>query len=292
MRLSVPGKAFILGEYLALHTSQGLLAALSPRFYWDPGVAQSFSSKSPVGRFFAQYGVFQGGITSQSRSLGNGSSSAEFILAYYAHLMSQNPVYSPIGRVWDIYVEFQNLWKDLQPGEVRPSGLDVCSQVLGGLTYIDASAKYFKTLDKKVWPGLWVLRAPLHLKQATHKHLQELKLSQVDFVKLEQLLTLGLQQLEGCDDRGFGKTLTDYGEVLAKDGLEAENTTRVKESLGALPGVWGIKGSGAMQADMLIMQTDPGLQEWGEDELMLQIQKLDLTVLTKGYRSEPGILLG
>ena len=92
MILSVPGKTFLLGEYVALDGGPSLLLSTEPRFELrvrarSRDVALPFHAQSPAGRFFERHAddlaawEFEFRDPSGGRG-GLGASSAQFALMY------------------------------------------------------------------------------------------------------------------------------------------------------------------------------------------------------------------
>ena len=53
--------------------------------------------------------------------------------------------------------------------------------------------------------------------------------------------------------------MNDYGDTLRNAGLEIPETTEDRKAIMKLAGVLGVKGTGAMQADGLVVLLDPAI---------------------------------
>lgn len=282
-----PGKVFILGEYAVLAGLPAIVAAIAPRFQVrvkrdEKTIGESstaFHADSPVGRLIEwaagrdpRSKMFSFDFEDPYLTGGFGASTAQFATVYWAFALALGWDRS-WHKVWELYRELTQSAKGLPP-----SGADLVAQWQGGIALVDAP--HSECLD--LWPAfdwssLLVFSASAQpgRKVATHRHLEELAKRGFPtqdsgqnsnlISELEQSLRNGIDALMKAREgqvRGvgplLGQALNDYADVLQRAGFEASCTTEDRQALGRLPGVLGVKGTGALQSDGLIVLMDSG----------------------------------
>jgi hypothetical protein len=149
---------------------------------------------------------------------------------------------------------------------IAPSGADLVAQLRGGVTLFDPASLTCADL----WAGfdwsrllIFVPDAQPDRKVATHAHLKalsggrEAKWRERLFSRLERPLMRGLFAIARRDIRALGRAMNDYADVLADSRLEIQRTLEDRRALAELPGVCGAKGSGALQADVVLALIAP-----------------------------------
>lgn len=256
--LSVPGKTFILGEYAILGGLPAIVAAIGPRFTLLPGPGEKapFHPESPAGKLlgptkFAEYFPYAfhdplGGAG------GFGASTAQFALGYRA-------VAQELG--WSL--DWKDVWKKYREVSTG-SGADLMAQWLGGIVQCrvsaqgSPSAEIFPAPGKGLsWSDFMIFSASHQAgrKTATHTHLSALDSREFSAVveKLREPLDSGFEAIKTGDASKFGLSMNRYADVLREAGLEIEPTFADRRALAAIPGVLGIKGTGANQSDAIII---------------------------------------
>ncbi len=279
---SIAGKVFILGEYAVLAGLPALVGALAPRFKLfvpdlgrEPQSFQTFHPDSPLGRLQAwakKMGLpdlkfqFEDPFHGQG---GFGASTAQFGMAYLAYAQRSDGLERDWIRVWRLY---QDLMGSEKSRLVGPSGADLVSQWLGGVICFDPlrreqgpySADFphyqdlWSTLD---WSQLVVFSATGQpgRKVATHEHLGTFLGAHSNLAaQLELPLRQGLAAIQCQGFSSLGQAMDDYAEVLYQAKLEIPATTEDRKALRKLPGVLGVKGTGAMQSDGILVLVEPG----------------------------------
>jgi mevalonate kinase len=265
----IPGKVFVLGEYAILGGLPALVASIAPRFSGSlcemTSEGSDYHPESPVGRFLRWAQEHRGlryslHFEDPYQSGGFGASTAQFAIAFTAMIDRLG-----LGYSW------QSIWRfyrDLMVIDgVAPSGADLVAQLQGGISLFDPASLTCTDLWTKFdWSRLLVLvpNAQPDRKVATHTHLKVFfseGQKAIDhpqlFSRLATPLRKGLTAIGQGSVHSLGEAMNEYAEVLAENGLEAQATFEDRQSLKALPGVCGMKGSGAMQADVVLVLLAP-----------------------------------
>ena len=89
--------------------------------------------------------------------------------------------------------------------------------------------------------------------------------------------------------------MNEYGDALRGAGLEIPETTEDRHAIGKLAGVLGVKGTGAMQADGLVVLLDPSVVDPHlphKSDIIRFAKKRNLVLVCSDISSpEPGILI-
>ncbi|MBY0471335.1 hypothetical protein K2X30_09220 [bacterium] len=265
LNLSIPGKVFLLGEYAVLENHPALVLAVDPRFELvsDSEHPTEFHSQSPAGRLLTW--ARKTGQFSDERFLyrfvdpyqgrgGLGASTAQFALTYQAlYPNSREDWQSP----WRLYRELM-----LEPNSIRPSGADLIAQWNTGLSLISPEAGKCESLDMN-----WGERGRLLIfgttqqsgrKIETHRHLQELNPQRLKTVaeNAAPIIQTGTQAVRDGDWRKFGACLNRYADLLCTYSLEVPATFEDRMHFRKIPGVFGVKGAGSLQADTLVVMAE------------------------------------
>lgn len=263
--LSVPGKSFLLGEYLAMDGGPSILLATKPRFelhvrsYMSGEMATEseaspFSLLSPAGRLFSalrertQKINFTFYDPHEARG-GLGASSAQWALLYAWSTNLMKEAWPAPRLSWQNLLQAYraSAWDGVGNA---PSGADVVAQLSGGVTFFDGASSRAEILR---WPfadvGFSLLRTGNKL--ATHLHLKELQMP-----PLSEFKTLVLEAkiaIESSDVSGLARAINGYATELNKYKLVANETSlllrRVSDELPLL----AAKGCGAMGVDVVLL---------------------------------------
>jgi len=261
VRLSAPGKTFLLGEYGVLSGGQALLAATSPRFVMELELGQGGSSctgvhpSSPAGQWIRQKsGLFQGVslrfVDPHSRGGGLGASSAQFLSVYMWSQLCEKPLVE-----WPAEVSPQGIWQSFRSVSwegtgLPPSGADVMAQWIGGLSLFQSQPFSLKNL---LWPykNLDFTLFKTSKKVATHRHLASL--SRDSFSGLNPSLDRAIAAFHQGVEEPFLQAVKEYGQALEQMGLLHEEIRPLLQKLFQLPQVLAAKGCGALGADILVV---------------------------------------
>lgn len=248
--VSIPGKAFLFGEYAALKGAPAVIACFAPEFAFYPSdsIKNPFHPDSIAGRYFVAHPLATEFHDPFFGKGGMGASSAEFI-----GLIKQAEPELDAWQIRDRYFEFAAQAK-------RPSGYDVLAQAhgkAGDLVYVHANQKELHT-DLQLPRGCALHIFHTNKKLPTHVHLDNLQFefetSAFDSITENAVKLL---QLDGNGDpKLLGSLMNHFDEVLNKFGFVARHTRDYVDALKGLPNVLGVKGSGAMGSDLILALTD------------------------------------
>lgn len=293
-RYSIAGKAFILGEYAVLAGLPAVVAAVGPRFELVPApnppttvtgspldrLLQFESDAHPIPLRFRVLDPFQG-------AGGFGASTAEFALAYLAYTQNQNPSALRWKAVWSLYRELMAATEGKSP-----SGADLIAQWQGGVVFFDPSGPHCMDLWPLMdWSGLLVFSATAipGRKVATHENLKNL--SGITNAQLESALqpslARGISAIQEGSPEKLGQSFTEYADALASLGLEAPAAYEDRKALSALPGVLGVKGSGALLSDTVLVLAAQGADR---AEIFENARSRGLKLVAEGLTCEMGVL--
>lgn len=254
---------------------------------------------------------------------GFGASTAQFAMAYLAYLpaslkgnLNAEKEWSP---VWKLYRELMG------DEPLAPSGADLVIQWQGGVGVFDPSGgvamdslRYpaivspmypkiilpayptypsYKNVWKSFdWSQLLIFSATEQAgrKVPTHEHLA--LLSKKAFLqessewidRLETILRLGLAAVDENDALRLGSAFDLYAEALFHAGFEVSATTEDRRILRQFPGVLGVKGTGAMQSDAIVVLMDSGSRH--KDQVIEAAQNRGLRCVSDGLAFQKGIL--
>lgn len=296
---TIPGKVFLLGEYAVLGGLPALVATVGPRFRMSAVESdeekQSFHPRSPIARltdWAKKTESLELGFRFEDpwrEAGGFGASTAQFALAYrfYAETLGWDDSWE---KAWKLYRELCSGGPTL-----GPSGADLATQWSGGVQLFEPaceerSAPRCRRADL-VGSSLLIFSAAAQpgRKVPTHEHLADLSDSATFaslLKKLEPRVKSGIAAATSGDVAKFGAELSAYADTLASCGLEIRATREDREAISDLPGVLGAKGTGALQADALVVLMSPGHGPEGVIELA---QKRGLVLAANGLRWEEGV---
>lgn len=246
LKFSVPGKTFLVGEYAVLAGAPCLGLGTAPSFSIHLNSAkQTFHPDSPAGLYLQQNHLqnFAHEFVNPYGVGGFGASTAEFIFSYFS-----NPLASK--KLEDIFATYLNLYSERK--EQKPSGADLVTQLIGGLSHINLSGGVPK-VEKLAWSfkDIDFLVFSTGLKVKTHEHLS----------LLDRKICNGL--VKPCEDviaafksnesSVFAAALASWSKKLEQSGLTAPEVVKLKSHLESqVPGIL-VKPCGALGADVIII---------------------------------------
>lgn len=292
IELSVPGKVFLGGEYLALSGGTTLLAGIEPRFrmYVEESNLEEknpFHENSPAGKLWLKYQKQLAGY--QTRFVdafqgqgGFGGSTAEFILLYaFLNLKkSKSPDAQTDIDVHSLLNEYRTL---SATNGFTPSGSDLIAQVRGGITL-------FSREQGKIQNYAWLFTdlgffvAKTNTKLKTHEHLATLK--KFDHTALSLAMSDVQNSLETYQSENFISALNSFALQLEKLGFVCQETRDLLSQLDH-PAICVKKGCGAMGADVVLVIYKKCNNN--SAEIKNQIEKLDLLVVATEKDLSPGL---
>lgn len=251
MKIRIPGKTFLLGEYAVLQGGSAIIACTEPFFELevtnDAKENNPFHPQSPAGKFIADHiETFSSlALTWTSPYAGGfGGSTAEFLACFklYAELTKQSFSQEFLYQTYLNYAYNQK--------GIPPSGADLIaqSQVQEGLVFVQPK----RPPIVYSWPfkDLVLLLFKTSIKLPTHEYLQELK--QVpDYSSLASLALQGSQALEREESQTFIETINCYADILKDLSLTTNTTITILKNMRESRYFLAAKGCGAMGADVI-----------------------------------------
>lgn len=256
--LSIPGKSFLAGEYLALNGGPAILLATAPKFElrvrkgsgWSPGIHKD----SPAGKLIQKHAAYfnQFDLDFYDPHLGRGgwgASTAQF-LGCYALLEWQEAASIEGEKYFDTH-KLLSAYKDLawDGTGLPPSGADIVGQLRGGLTYFDKKQGQITQL-KWNFDDLEFFLIPTGYKVATHEHLKSLNIVATE--NLEVPLRKILEGLQAHNKELFVQGINAYAAELEMQKWVYSKTHELLQHYRSIPGVLAAKGCGALGADVIL----------------------------------------
>ena len=308
LTISIPGKTFLAGEYLALAGGPSIVLATRPLFeitffnvQWQPASGEglraeiAFPPGSPAGRFirahpenFAQTKIL---LKDPHSGLGGlGASTAQFA-AVYAYATFAETARNGKSSNENIQFDFRDenesaFWDQLLKsyrlcawsGEGSPpSGADLVGQVAGGINYFDEHALKSKKFNWVFDEIEFTLLRTGH-KLATHEHLKLTNVSVPDdpearfIAKMKEAVANAVKALTSGSDRDLCVAVRQAATALAENNRVADHTKKILLELEKTDFVRAAKGCGAMGADILLVVHDGSkralMEKWARDHTL------------------------
>lgn len=247
MRLEIPAKTFLVGEYAALAGASAIILTTSPCFELSLAAGNQLEGihpDSPAGRLWAHS---QGLVWRDPyQGLGGlGASSAQFIGAYLLSCELQN-IEPTQKALLDAY--YQCSWQGVG---LKPSGYDLIAQLQNRCVYINQNQQL---INSYAWPFKDISFLLLHSGQklATHNHLQKASLPH-SIDQLSATVEFAKEAFEQIDSEKLIQAVTRYGEQLENLGLVAAHSQEHLHYFKSQSEVLAAKGCGALGADVLLL---------------------------------------
>ena len=246
MPFLIPSKTFLIGEYGVLQEGGALLLNTLPYFQFQDG------------HFLDPYQQNQNDKTQKASKVGGfGASSAKWLCQYLSgnHLSEyEKTCLFHHNLSAKLASKIKNQYqKDMSQGGIAPSGVDVLSQCLGGMCYIDIPKNTFKILPfKEFFKGLSFVICTTGHKILTHQHLKEninLQACQLLAQKSQKAIKALLQK----NIPEFLKALEAFAQCLEEKGFCCQNTQKLKQHIKKYFPKVVVKGCGAMGMDTLLI---------------------------------------
>ncbi len=259
---TIPGKTFLVGEYLALHGGPTLSALTKPCFELiarkGSGSLGSIHPESPAGKFILDHSdyfkKFDLEFSDPYQGMGGfGASTAQFLGAY-ALWMHQESHHVGMEAPFDFKHLLSVYQKYAWNGQgTPPSGADLIAQMKGSMCFFE---KRKGLVSIASWPFEDLEFYLIHTghKVATHEHLKGLK--EFDSSALEKAAYQVQDAFATANSVEFLAGVKSYAQALQNLGFTCEPTLKLLEGIRALPGVKAAKGCGALGADVLFVFTE------------------------------------
>jgi len=263
LEISVPGKAFLAGEYLVLRQPLAAILAVEPRFKltWKKNRNSVTAPKSPfhpaspagllwqkaVGPHLSKWLGYEAHFFDPHQGQGGwGGSTAEYLLVWALgqHLRGESPVVT-VRLAELIREQYRREFRDHNPEGELPSGADLAAQLLGQILWMNSN------LQPAAWNwpqvGFYLAKTPFKIE--THQHLAELaSFSVTDLAK-------AFQQIEAAVSHRRPEEFLDgirtWSRVQGALGLVAPETQEILNTLASLGPFVAAKGCGALGADVI-----------------------------------------
>jgi mevalonate kinase len=263
---NIPGKTFLLGEYVALFGGPSLVAATAPSFVvtFISGSGQHpFHAESPAGRYIARhkdfFAKFDITFVDPYQTGGFGASTAQFIAVCgfqkkHDDIVLERPFNfkNPV-----LAMDIWNSYRELFVGEATPpSGADLIAQIVGGVTSFRADKREWEKIE---WP--WTTIGPLLCKTPykvnTHEHLSVVDKSRIPVAELQNCVELAVAALKKEDFNAFKEQSLKFLVCQEQAGLLAPDAHEAIAKASKTPGVLLARGCGALGADVLAVYGKP-----------------------------------
>lgn len=288
--LSIPGKTFLAGEYLALLGGPAITIATEPKFKliikeMPQTGSLLFHPQSPAGKYYAFHEDFFKDyhleFVDPYQAGGFGSSSAQFAMLHTFFNLKEK-VFSEAEKFFDWHLLLKD-YRDFAAYEGRPpSGADIVGAAAGGVTWFNRSQGHLQTF---AWPfeDLEFFICLTGQKVPTHEHI-----AQLDFEKIKSLEnSFGsfLQSLQQIDSQSFVNSLKNWSEALIEHNLCVESSLEILAQIKKSPDVLVAKGCGALGADVVLVIAEMQNSE----ELRKYLKSLNLNVVADSSQLATGL---
>lgn len=252
----IPGKTFLIGEYVALQGGPAIVLTTKPCFTVRLNQTKEMTNihpASPGGRYWQEkakdefpdwhlsfYDPYQG-------KGGLGASSAQFLGAFWAHYFLKNKNYSA-SELLRFYAQYT--W---QGKGTPPSGYDLLAQMKAGCVSIFQEKEVVQSQNWP-FPHLSFLLFHSNRKLATHTHLAAFK-QRPQCASLFAHAKSAYTAFLAAEESGFLDALRAFAERLNALNLVADHTKLMLAQLKTEPDILAAKGCGALGADILLIIT-------------------------------------
>lgn len=277
--LQIPSKTFILGEYLALWGGPSLVANTRPCFQTQIYQKNSHRTlfhnqksqihpKSPAGVWVEQHmedfwGVEMDFLDPHLGSGGFGASTAQFLSVYFWSQWKRGELKNKTESEWREFVWQE--YRKLATSPLKPSGSDLMSQMMGGVSYFQWSEEQILESESFDWPfesqSFCLFRTGT--KVSTHEHLAKIEqeLNEEDKKEMESILISAKNSLNSANAFDFLLAIQSYAKILEKKQWVAPSTQNWIKDLYQSKNILGVKGCGALGADVLLVLCESDSKE-------------------------------
>lgn len=249
MKIQVPGKTFLVGEYAVLNGGPALGLSTAPYFQINlsKSVVSDVHSLSASGRFLKSKEIsqfFQIHDEYKERNIlgGFGSSTAE----YWSALLKYYGVHN-LPSIFEILKDFKNLH---QNELIKPSGIDLAFQYFGQVTLADSALNFYQSMDW-MFHQLDFAIVPTKLKIPTHEHIKNLSSGQLE--GLAELSNNVINSFVGCQENDFLANLKIWSDELENRQLTHLNSVHLRRKLEKHKEILLAKPCGALGADVVLV---------------------------------------
>lgn len=286
VHLSIPGKTFLAGEYLALVGGPAFILCTEPRFQLmvsqEPTEKSPFHPESPAGRLYSLNRQRLSSVTLKWKDPylvkgGFGASSAQFgllsgMLQLGEELWGESERFFDWHEMLSEYRQISAIDKNGISSGPIPSGADLVGAVGGGITFFDRNRGHTQTFS---WPFQELEFFLFHTQEklATHEHLKNLKTFETQ--KFRDATDLILNGLQLVNSENFLEGLKNFRDELWAQGWSTEKSRKAVSAFEKLNSVRVAKGCGAMGSDVILVIGNKN----GAREIKSLGQELDLVFI-------------
>lgn len=236
----IPGKTFLLGEYVAMFGGPALLALTKPCFELDN--LKRLHPACPASRLWQDKTGKNCDWGLKNPYLGRGglgASSAEFLLAYQQLF----PGDIDISHLRQIFNKYSNYGKG-----IPPSGYDLMAQTSQGCVIVESSPLLLHSFPWE-FNELGFILVHTGVKLATHEHLKVV--NQINWKPFVPFVEKACEAMQDNNTEAFLSSVTNFSAELYQQHLVAKHTQfLIKDWTSKLP-ILAIKGCGAMGSDVV-----------------------------------------
>jgi len=270
IEISCPAKTFLIGEYAVLDEAPAILLNTNPRFTCQikkTNKAQTIDipKESPADQWMKKnphdFHCVELKWTHSSHLLNNGLgfSSAMFNVLY---------AYSFILREGHIdHIKPQEIWRsyrNLHFDGFKPSGADVISQWVGGLSIFEQDPLHVETLTS-YFPDLECLILKTEESFNTHEYLKDFKMT--DLSDLKRISCSAVNALKEKNQDQFLQDINNYRKKLIEKNFITEKSLKILNHIEKLDFIKAFKACGTMGAETLIVFYDKQKDEEAKSAL-------------------------
>lgn len=236
----IPGKTFLLGEYIAMYGGPALIALTQPCFQLD--MNKRLHPDCPAARLWKHTtgNSCDWGLNDPYQSKGGlGASSAEFLLAY----KQLYPGKIDIPLLHKTFLAYSSKNQGM-----APSGYDLVAQTSNGCVLVESNPIHMQSFD---WQFKEIGFVLVHtgIKLPTHSHLKDLQdLNWQAFIPAAEK---ACEAMMDSNTEDFLSAINNFSAQLRKQHLLASHTKHLLENWTQQLPILAAKGCGAMGADVI-----------------------------------------
>lgn len=263
IRLSLPSKTFLVGEYAVLGQAPALVLNTQPCFELVARRGETgfkgVPEGSPAMLWYEQRKPLLENWSLEffdphQRAGGFGASSAQFTSIHTLTTFLQSSMSKIVEGL-----QLEPLWNDYQVlTKSRGSGADVLAQTQGGIAYVDVRTASARRLD---WPypeiAFGIVRT--HQKIKTHDHLAQIDRNQMTLLSRPASECIGA--FGKSTSEVFLSRLKTFATALKEFGLQAPAALTLIRLFEEQPWCLLAKGCGALGADTVLFFYPSGERE-------------------------------
>lgn len=274
--IRIPGKTFLVGEYIALEGGATLIFTSEPYFKLttapEKHCPSPFHPDSPAGQWLDAHPELASNVRFQFinpyQRGGLGASTAEFLAVYEYYYHATNQTIEPVS----LLNTYQTLFSS--HNLPIPSGADLMAQFCHGITYFN---RQLNTLTSYHWPfnSLSLILFHTGHKLATHEHLRNHRRENSVYSPLHHAAQHTIDAFTQRNASHFCAGINQYAETLQQLGLTANTTTELLKRFQRHPFIKACKGCGALGADVILLLCHVSHKQ----DLLNELSKEQLTIL-------------